>query len=445
MMEPDRPLTAIRLPLQIGTSALWSLARSSAVFPGLVLCILGAWLCIELIDWDRVGLAAGGVVAITGGILVFYGWRHWRLAMAERPSDAVLDASGLRIEGGRRHGLTLAWADIAPDRCQIQHDRDKRYILWRVIANVPLMAVSALVEDSVMIRFTEETPVKRLHVAGKGGSVLVAEADLELEVASLLALDRTIRASRWYGKQPPALPNPSRLACPGCNAAIAPTAEPSPTCRFCGVALAIPDDIRERVAAASSLVASRRSGLPRLDRLLRSQPSARRASIAMWLAALPIVLAWPAAGVLVFREASHHTLNLVRFGALTALPLLVTIGTFLLARGRLTDRFAFHAVVIGFGARDPARPGEPYRCRSCQAPLPDAAQSPIVTCVYCNAASVLGLDLRGDADEAESEQASLELALGRRRRERWLWTLASLASIGLLAGAVLIARRALQL
>ncbi len=111
----------------------------------------------------------------------------------------------------------------------------------------------------------------------------------------------------------------------------------------------------------------------------------------------------------------------------------MTFAAFLLARGRMTDRFALHAVVVGFGAHEPVRPGEPYRCRACEAALPPIQGTPIVRCVYCHQESVLGLDLRADAREAEREHRSLDDALAARTRERWLWTLGSVAAIGLLA------------
>ncbi len=215
-------------------------------------------------------------------------------------------------------------------------------------------------------------------------------------------------------------------------------------CRFCAAEVVIPEEVRQRVEAAATLASARRSGLARLERLLVSQPSASFANVTMWLAALPILLAWPIAGGLVLWDAFHSTLTLARSAALFALPLLLTFGAFLLARGRLTDRFALHAVVVGFGARDPFRPGEPYRCRACDAALPDVKGSPVVHCLFCNQANVLGLDLRGDAREASEETQSLESAFAARGRERWLWRVASLASIGLLVAALFIVRSSLR-
>ncbi len=446
-MEQDKRLTAIRLPLQIGTSALWSLARTSAFFPGLVLVGVGIWTCIKLIDLDKIGIGLGAVAVITGGVLIYYAWRHARLALEERPSDVLLDAQGLRVEGGERDGLSFRWSELDPSRCNVTTEMEARFVLWRVLANVPLLAISVLGEADATMDFSEKVQVHRLFVATRGNDepFLVAEADLEIEQRSLETLARAIQSSRWYGGQRPhAAAAPSAVICHGCGATVAPTSQAQVACRFCGRGVPIPVDVRTRVDAAAALASTRRSGMARLERLLESQPSAAFANVAMWVAAIPIALAWPVAGALILRNAYHSTLTPGRALAMAVLPLLLTFGAFLLARGRLTDRFALHAVVVGFGARDPVRPGEPYRCRACQANLPDATATPVVHCIYCNQANVLGLDLRGDAHEAEHEHAELESAFAARARERLLWGLGSAASMGLLVAAFFVVRTTMR-
>jgi hypothetical protein len=454
-MEPDRGrLTAIRLPLQIGTSALWSLARTSAGFPGLVLLGLGIWLMIKLIG-EKSGLLLGFVVAAAGGALVFYAVVHARLAMKERPSDVLLDARGLRIEGGPRHGLSLQWTEIEPGRCQIRNEVEERLALWRIIVNMPLVAITLASEggSDITINPMTKTPITRFFIAKRGEApILFAEGDLPIEQTSLQTLADTIRSPRWYGEQPGKQkgvrqdrpPAQSTIHCTKCGAPVAPTAEHVVGCRFCGAAVAIREEVRQRVEAAAVLASTRRSGMAQLERLLVSQPSASFAGATMWLAALPILVAWPIAGALVLWDAYYSTFTVARGASLMVLPLLLTFGAFLQARGRLTDRFALHAVVVGFGARDPERPGEPYRCRACQAALPDVQGTPVVHCLYCNQANVLGLDLRGEARDAAEEQKSLESALRDRSRERWLWRFASLVSIGLFVAAFFIVRASVR-
>ena len=122
------------------------------------------------------------------------------------------------------------------------------------------------------------------------------------------------------------------------------------------------------------------------------------------------------------------------------LPLLLTFAAFAVAQARLTDRFALHAVVIGFGARDPARPGEPSRCRACTAALPAATTSPIVHCIYCNKPNVLGLDLSGDAAEARKESEQLDVAFAAREKERFVWRVAGIAAAAAIVASAFVVR-----
>jgi hypothetical protein len=164
----------------------------------------------------------------------------------------------------------------------------------------------------------------------------------------------------------------------------------------------------------------------------------------LWTAAVPIVVAWPLAGWLIVHNAALGMLTPGRVFSIAVLPLLLTFGSFLFARGRLTDRFALHAVVVGFGARDPARPGEPYRCRQCEANLPDAMSSPVVRCVYCDKPNVLGLDVSGDAEEATKERKHLDRSFEEREKERWLWRLGTLGAAALLVGSFFVVRGTLR-
>jgi DNA-directed RNA polymerase subunit RPC12/RpoP len=411
------------------------------LFPGLVLVGLGVWAFIALLDADKVALAVGGTLAVSGGFLLYYAYKHIKLALEERPSDVVLDASGLRIEGGSQHGLALAWPEIDAQRCRVESTTDDRIVLWRVIVNLPLLAISIVGESDLTMNFTDKTPIKRLWVARRGSKeVLVAEGELPTEIESLDTLMNTIQSPHWYGEQKTAPTGPEAIVCRNCGATVAPVAEQSVACKFCSTRVEIPEDVRQRVAAAAQLASTRQAGFSRLTRLLESQPSATRAGIAILVAAIPIALAWPVAAFFIVRDWEMSGAGGVRFLQLITFPLLLTFGAFLLARGRLTDRFALHAVVTGFGARDPARPGEPYRCRACEAALPLATGSPIVRCIYCNQASVIGLDLRAEARSAKDERRSLEKALSKRTQERWLWTGGSLLSLVLLALAVVALR-----
>jgi hypothetical protein len=435
-------------------------------FPGVVLVAVGSWIAWELRDsGDAMGIGIG--IGAAGVALIAFAYFHYKHLMAERPSDVVLDVNGLRIEGGRRAGLAFDWADIDAPRSRLLSKEEKRVTGVRLVLNLPLIAVSMFGGDDATVGLTQQVAVHQLFVVRKRGgeSVLLAETDVDLERSSLETLLHTMQSSRWQPAveataAPAPTPEPTKkkkkgkasraptsaaehpmtITCDNCGAIVAPSGSETVKCSFCNGDVAIRADVRKRVEAATSLASARSSGMSRLERLLASQPSARLATTTMWLAALPIAIAWPLAGWLAVRNFELGLVTPGRVAALMLLPLLLTFAAFALARARLTDRFALHAVVIGFGARDPARPGEPYRCRSCTAALPAATSSPIVHCIYCNKPNVLGLDLSGDAAEARAESKQLDVAFDAREKERTVWRIAAVAAVVAIASSVLVVR-----
>ena len=109
-MNPGQP---IRLPLQIGTSSIWSLARASAsLLSGPVLSALAVVACLQ----DRLPFLAGRC-----------SHRGRQSSCSSLPSltsvarcetdraTSSLSADGLRVEGGRYDGLTVPWTEIDRD------------------------------------------------------------------------------------------------------------------------------------------------------------------------------------------------------------------------------------------------------------------------------------------------------------------------------------------
>lgn len=89
-----------------------------------------------------------------------------------------------------------------------------------------------------------------------------------------------------------------------------------------------------------------------------------------------------------------------------------------LARADIVTRRALRAVMNGFASRPPSRPGEPSTCRRCGAPVPEPPVGSVVSrCVHCQAANVMGTDLRADADEATAVESELVTVLGAKRIE----------------------------
>jgi hypothetical protein len=102
------------------------------------------------------------------------------------------------------------------------------------------------------------------------------------------------------------------------------------------------------------------------------------------------------------------------------------------ARLDIADRTGAVLLASGSGARAPEKPGDPYGCRVCGAPLPDAEPGAIVVrCGYCNANSVLGIDLRTEAGAARWQEGSFASAAAHRRRGE-IWRAVSLVLAALL-------------
>jgi hypothetical protein len=104
----------------------------------------------------------------------------------------------------------------------------------------------------------------------------------------------------------------------------------------------------------------------------------------------------------------------------------------------MVDRHALASLVIGFGARPPAQPGAPPRCRSCWAPL-RAADATVVRCVFCGVSNITGVDLRALAGRTSEAQDSLEWAMSLRNMARRGWMLgAAFAAVAAFATFALL-------
>src|SRR4051794_5363035 len=117
------PRPHVRLPLQIGTSSVWSLARASASLfagPTLSLLMVAAMVNGRVPVWLGVGLAFGGL------LLLPFALAHLRYAVRDRPSDVLLSADGLRVEGGRYHGLVIGWTEVDREACVLTATQETR-------------------------------------------------------------------------------------------------------------------------------------------------------------------------------------------------------------------------------------------------------------------------------------------------------------------------------
>lgn len=396
----------MRLPLQIGTAALWSLLRASALLvPTTLLTGAAVWLVVELeLDGD----AAGYVILLPLMSLIF-AVKHLRRAWRQRPSDLELGADGLALHGGVHDGKRYAWAEVSgctvvqpsggkPDGFKVDEDAVE---LWRAQLGVR-----------------------------RGAPVVLGATDDEVERESLREAAAAIDAAAKARATPPTRADaPAEvLRCPKCHAPVRPSASETVTCGFCQAKAPVPAELREKVKAAQ--VVARRPA--RVVRAVLRQPRAGFVGGLYVFAALFMLTAWPVALAVLAVHFHANSLDWAGAGFLALFLVACLLGFFGLIRGLLVDRQALRVLLLRFAARAPEQAGQPPRCRGCDAPLPDSGKQQLVTCAYCAAPNVLALDFRSLAKDVEEERQSLERALQRRTRERWRWRAATYAGVALL-------------
>ena len=164
----------------------------------------------------------------------------------------LVEGSGVRIEGGRLHGLSF-------------EQREMQSEAWRV-------------------RQRGRAAVLVIDLPGVYDMQL-AETYSRREERSFAELAETVRRS--FGPEPDldAPAGSHLLLCGSCGAEATPADEPSVECRYCMVRVSVPDDLRERIRAS----AAHRGKLARREQLLSAllrQPGAlatNRLSPSRWL------------------------------------------------------------------------------------------------------------------------------------------------------------------
>lgn len=415
----------------------------------------GASLLVPGVLFVPVGLALGGAIVWYGGdetsfgigvfimgaplLFVFFAIGQLLTVLRARPSDIVLDAAGVRVEGGRHGGIAVPWSQLQGDACRLERGTDHGLTAGDILAANWSEGERA------------GTEIVHLVVTRGGTRLVLAEATTADERASLATLFESIQAGRGELDDDAASTEPvgdvELVRCGACGAAVVPTSAERIACHRCGAAVEIPERLRVRVRAGDALAKAR----TRIDRTVASlldQPGALRTNLGFLLGGTAMVLAWPgaiAAAVWLYRQDNLAALRVL---ALLVFPLALIAGLFVLLRATLVDRVALRLLTLDFGARDPRRPGDPFGCRACGGPLPHAEQAVVVRCVYCEADNVLGLDLRARAHRSDTTASSLDDAIATRARERrrWRWRLLP-AVLSTAAGAWLswIAMRPLPL
>lgn len=390
----------------------------------------GASLLVPGVLFVPVGLVLGGAIAWYGGdetaigiglfvmgvplLFVVFAIGQLLTVLRARPSDIVLDAEGVRVEGGVHGGVAVPWSQLQGDACRLESSTDRALTAGDILAAnwSEHERSGAAIVHLVVLRGDER--------------LVLAEATTADERASLATLFESIRAGRGELADDDAseASDVELVRCAGCGAAVMPTTAERIACHRCHTEVEVPERLRVRVRAGDALVKAR----SRIDRTVASlleQPGALRTNLGFVVGGTAMVLAWPgaiAAAVWLYRQDNLAALRVL---ALLVFPLALIAGLFVLLRATLVDRVALRLLTLDFGARDPRRPGDPFGCRACGGPLPPVEQAVLVRCVYCDADNVLGLDLRARAGRSDATASSLDDAIAARARERrrWRWRL----------------------
>lgn len=402
---------SVRLPLQLGTSAVAFLARGGALFvPAAILSAGAAVVFYALSDLGKVGAAVATAIGLPVLALLAFAGNAILLAWRARPSDIVIDAGGIAIRGGPCNGLERTWGALAQPPCRF----------------APAVAAT-------------KDPQQELHrviLCEAAGEIELAVTDNLDEAASLQDVVQTICGARAKAEDASLPPPPPResvardiLRCETCAAPQAPADESSVRCAYCGNSVDVPAELRERVRAGNAIAARPDEAVAALLR----QPDARKVSGVFGVAAVFVLAAWPIALVIFALNVRERATSVTTTLLLVAFVLTSIAGFYAFARARLVDRIALRLVVLDFAATAPQKEASPYRCRNCSAPLPHERKNAVVAhCVYCNTNNVLGLHLHREANEARAQTESLETAVGRRDRERARLRGAGVASLVLL-------------
>jgi hypothetical protein len=428
----------VRLPLQIGTSSLWSLARCSAtLLPGLGLLPVG--LLVMASGSGGSNVKAGLGVMVIAVLLTIFSVMHIRLSIRNRPSDVLLTKDGIQIEGGPYGGRRYTWAELNEFPSNLFDTEESRITILGILRSLATRDGEMGMSDIRVLKL-------QLRLAN-GEEMIVAEAERPIEQDSLRALHDSLRSGNWRGdkqKDPRQGAMQARakqqqqgihvLTCQQCGAAVAPDDKPSATCRFCRFQMAVPHETQERVRAARQ-VSGARAVTEKLIVGLLQQPGADRTNKLLLFFGIPMMLVWPLAFAIGAVRGLLRDIEFIDFLWLGLFPLATILALFFVLRAQLADRQALRLLTLNFGAKEPARPGDPYTCRSCDAPLPDSPGNVVVKCAYCAADNILGLDLRREAAPATEEAKGLEDAVAQRSQERFLWrALTGVAGVLLLLG-----------
>jgi hypothetical protein len=370
-----------------------------------------------------VGDWGGVVLIVTSAALIVFGVLNWYRAWQSRASDVLLEAEGLRFDGGKLHKLFIPWSEIDGSETKCEALTEPRFTLGGLIFSVVMKWIAP--EDPFDIR--EPSPIRQLRLGTLDGQIrTLAKVAHPEEQASLDALFATISA-RVKGA-PDSTPEASAdvLRCTSCHAVLLPADLDEIVCSFCRTPNKVPSKLRKRLQASKSTSENKEVSAKALGALLE-QPGAGRVSFVLIVSSLLSIVPW-VFSVFILYSLGFENVGRFEVGWEFVGGGLMTLTLFLFARTALMKRRALHLIALDFGARTHE---SGYCCRSCGGPLVVVHDALLCRCVFCDSDNVLGLNIVGRKQATSKERHSLEDALKVRKRERrrWLW-LAFLALIG---------------
>jgi hypothetical protein len=388
----------LRLPLSTGASpANLALGIGVIGFLGSAPIFLGS----VLPNW--VALVCGLLIALWFFALCTLPF----IAKKRRASDVLVTAQGISIASGPHRGRALGWDEMArkpPVFTPAPKDGDAKLVLPGGIE-----AVSSEPEEIASLENLSST-LGALASGYAAAHTPDPEDDLDVEVAR----------------------------CPSCGAPITPSHEATTTCRHCSAAAPVPDELRREVDHLRSL-ASSRTTTARALAVLGRWPRAASVNLVLALAALPLVLGWPAAGVLGSEFFQYRDVFSWRdMGVLFVSTVALTLALVFWLERQVVHRQAFGLVVATFHAV--RLESDELGCHNCGAPLAASSDAALIVCAYCRCDNVvLGLDLPPRVRAEARQAAALDVILAERVRSMRTWRWLSVAAVVLLVtGAALL-------
>jgi uncharacterized Zn finger protein (UPF0148 family) len=424
-----------RLPLQVGTTALWSLARASLALYFALLLILAAFVDLRS---ERVqfvfgfGLFDFGTLGICG-LLAAHAGLNLRRALRKRPSDLLLSPAGWRIHGGRLSTRLSGWNELSTPFAEVEKRTIRELNLSKILLFLPL----AILAPGTITSFRASVEIVSLWIYRGGQRLLGARSDRPLEVQSMRAAASSIRAVADGRRHVNTGRNIAQqvVVCPTCGAPVVPDDAEKVPCGRCGVLVPLPRQVRDQAAAAKEMAEGR--SLKELLQRLFEQPSAAMTNVWLHLLAgtLFLTATWSLVLFLLMQRWNVSASSWLEASwTILGVPFLVCASLHVIGMRMLARRSALQVLSLGYGALAPEKSGQPSSCRRCAAPLLESRARGVMRCVYCGADNILGIDLRPFVDATRRERASLDefVTQQQNRRRRWAWA-SALAVIALVS------------